>query len=468
MLVNCPMTIISIGPDLSIDKGFCSSLMQRLRAYFQQFGRLQRNARLYLINTALTGVTTGIFLVLYNLYLTSLGYKTDFVGATLFAGTLGAGLAIFPAGYLVDRISNKWILIDSSALIGLVGIGTILFRQPFPLLCAAFIAGVAAAFFLVINAPFLTRNSVPSERPYLFSFNIVLAQITVVMGEVLGGALPTWFLHIPAIMGQLPPGLNYLLASQPEPRSYQLALLFAGLIAAPGFLPLFGMSNSPLPQVSERPQTVPGPTWRVWLKRERLRELPAYLRAFVRGPFFVLILVQALTGLGAGLIVPYFSLFFVRHLNASPALFGLIDGAANGLTALTTLLAPWLALKVGRVRSLMYTRLCSLPILLTIGLTPSLPLAASLYPLRQGTMDMSQGVLLVFSMEEVEEKQRGLANSAYQAVYQICWAITSSLGGLVILYAGYSPLFIGAAICYLSTILLLGARFQRKKPVSQS
>src|SRR2546421_12850963 len=77
--------------------------------YIKQFGHFQRNARLYLINNVLSGVTTGILLVLYNLYLASLGYHADFIGAILFAGTIGAGLAIFPAGACVDRFSGKSI-----------------------------------------------------------------------------------------------------------------------------------------------------------------------------------------------------------------------------------------------------------------------------------------------------------------------------------------------------------------------
>src|SRR5260221_14683810 len=41
------------------------------------------------------------------------------------------------------------------------------------------------------------------------------------------------------LMAPLPPWAASLLASQPDPRSYQLALLFAGVIAAPSFIPLF-------------------------------------------------------------------------------------------------------------------------------------------------------------------------------------------------------------------------------------
>jgi len=442
--------------------------MQRVLEYFRQFGRFQRNARLYLLSNALSGMTTGIFLVLYTLYLTSLGYKADFVGATLFVGTIGAGAAIFPAGLCVDRWSGKWILIGSSLLIGLVGIGAILFRQPVPLLICAFFTGIALSFVLVINAPFLTRNSLPAQRLDLFSLNIVLTQITTVLGEIVGGALPVWFSHSSWWMAPLPPWLNGLLAAEPEARSYQLAMLVAGLIAIPSFIPLFLLSEDRPIYVLTSSRSSPAIPW-----RSRLASTRAWLhsdrpRALLRSPFFALVLVQTLTGLGAGLIIPYFNLFFVRHLHASSALFGLIDGAANGLTALTTLGAPWLARKLGRVNSIAWTRLGSLPLLLTVGFAGSLRLAAGLYPLREGLMDMSNGVLMVFSMEEVEEEYRGIANSAYQAAYQVAWALTSSLAGLLIVFAGYGPIFIGAALCYLVTIALLWARFGWRKGEEQN
>jgi MFS family permease len=439
--------------------------MRRIIDAFRLYARFQRNARLYLISNALSGMTTGIFLVLYNLYLISLGYRADFVGAILFVGTLGAGIAILPAGLCIDRWSGKWLLIGASLLIGVVGIGAILFRQPGPLLVSAFLTGVATAFLLVINAPFLTWNSEPAERPDLFSLNIVLTQITTVVGELLGGVLPIWFAHSPWWMAPLPSWLNWLLASQPGPRSYQLAMLVAGLIAIPSFFPLFLLREErqpPSPKAqkhSSRAADARRLPWDSWWTNARAWMRPAFLRALFISPFFALALVQIVTGLGAGLFIPYFNLFFVQHLKASSALFGLIDGTANGLLALTTLLAPWLARKIGRVNSIALTRLSSLPILLAIGLTGSLPLAAALYPLREGLMDMSAGVLLVFSMEEVAERHRGIANSVYQAAYQMAWAITSSLGGLIIVAVGYHPLFVTAALCYLASVAILWGRF---------
>src|SRR5215469_4350882 len=458
--------------------------MHLVAEYAQQFRRFQRNARLFLISNALSGVTAGILLVLYNLYLFSLGYHTDFIGAVLFVGTIGAGITIFPAGVCVDRISSKAILIGSSALIGLAGAGQILFRQPLPLLVSSFVAGVGVAFLLVVNAPFLTINSTPEERPHLFSMNISLGLVTLVLGEVLGGALPAWFRSMPWLMAPLPPWAASLLASQPDPRSYQLALLFAGVIAAPSFIPLFMLSRgggradtgrvfheSAWERAGEGtagdhkgpllPTPPPSPlrtNGYVSIKLALSR-----LKILLRTPFFFLMLVYIFTGVGAGLFIPYFNIYFVQHLKASPSLFGLVDGGANAITALLTLVAPWLAKRLGRINAITLTRLASIPLLLTIGLTGVLPLAAFLYLFRQGAQDMSAGILQVYSMEAVSERYRGLANSSYQVSFQLPLAIATPIGGLIITYSGYPPIFLVGAFCYLLAILALWGRFGRRR-----
>ena len=428
--------------------------------YIQQFGHFQRNARLYLISSVLSGVTTGILLVLYNLYLFSLGYGADFIGLVLFVGTIGAGIAIFPAGICIDRFGGKAVLIWSNLLIGFAGVGQILFRQPLPLLVSAFIAGIGGAGTLVVNAPFLTINSAPGERSHLFSLNIALGLVTTVVGNSIGGILPVYFRSLSWLMRPLPPWLGLVLATQPSPRSYQLSLLFAGAIAIPSLVPLFMLEDRRPPHLPRgaNKQKAPGslsfptPTW-------LSSNLLVSIRTVLFSAIFFLILVQALIGAGAGLFFPYFNIYFVQQLNASPALFGLLSGGATAITALLTLFAPWLARRIGKVNSIVATQLSSIPLLVMIGLIPILPVAAILYLFRQGLMDMSNGVLQVFSMEAVAEQHRGVANSAYQVAFQVPWALMAPLGGLIITHFGYPAVFIGGALCYLVASSILWGKF---------
>lgn len=428
--------------------------MSQLVEYVRMFGRFQRNARLYLINSALSGVSLGILLVLYNLYLVSLGYDTGFIGLVLFVATISAAITIFPAGLCIDRFGGKMVLIWASVAGAIAGGGQILFHQPVPLLASSIIAGVVGAFFVVINAPFLTANSAPAERPHLFSLNIVLLLATAVVGQLLGGVLPLWFRAISWLMAPLPPGLEWILVHQGEARSYQLSLLFAGIIALPSFIPLLLMSDDRPAYSAERAgrqDTIP---WRqqIGLLVRRIR-----LRTILVNPIFVLTLVQVLIGLGAGLLLPYLNVYFVYQLGASSALFGLLDGGANMISVLLSLIAPWLAIRIGKINTITLTRLISIPLLFTIGITPFLPLAAALFLFRRGTMNMSAGIFQVFSMEAVPREHRGLANSTYQASYQVAWAVSAPLGGLIIARVGYLPVFIGAAILYLlATVILWG------------
>jgi len=431
--------------------------MSLLIEYLREFGRFQCNARLYLISNALSGVTIGIILVLYNLYLDALGYGTDFVGLMLFVLAVGIGVAIFPAGLCVDRVSGKTILIWASVVIGIAGAGQFIFRQPVPLLMSSFVAGVASAFIVVVNAPFLTANSTPVERSHLFSLNIVVTLATTVLGELLGGVLPLWFRTLPWLMNPHAAWSGGVLVSQVIPRSYQLSLLLAGIIAVPSFFPLFMMSDDhPLVAralVQDRVSLLQR------VKQMQWRQIP--LRTLLVSPMAVLTLVQVVIGLGAGLFIPYFNLYFVRHLGASTALFGVIDGGANAINAVLTLLAPLVALRIGKINTITATRLISLPLLLVIGLSNLLPLVAVLYLFRQGTMDMSLGIFQVFSMEAVPRRRLGLANSAYQVASQVAPALTTPLGGLIIARAGYTPVFIGGALLYLLAIALLWGRFGR-------
>ncbi len=82
------------------------------------------------------------------------------------------------------------------------------------------------------------------------------------------------------------------------------------------------------------------PGWLPWAARGEafFSHTISLINIFLHSAFFFLVLVYVLTGFGAGLFIPYFNIYFVQHLNASPALFGLIDGGANAITALLTLI----------------------------------------------------------------------------------------------------------------------------------
>ncbi len=215
---------------------------------------------------------------------------------------------------------------------------------------------------------------------------------------------------------------------------------------------------TPLHTITSPPERVPAPT-----RLLSRFHIISTLSHFWHTPLLLLVLVQACIGAGAGLFIPYFNIYFVQHLGASPALFGVLNGGATAINALLALAAPWLAMRLGKVNSVALTELVSIPLLITLGLIPLLPVAAVCYLFRQGFMDMSNGVLQVFLMEAVPERYRGLANSSYQVAFQVPWALTAPLGGILIAHVGYPAVFLGGAMCYLLACGTLWGNFGGKR-----
>ena len=451
--------------------------------YLRQFGRFQRNAGLYLLQSTQVGIALGLFILLYPLYLLALGYKTDLIGLMLFFTPLGTGVAIMPAGLCVDRISHKAILIWSSVLIIIAVVGQILFRGLVLLCTSAFVVGIGLSFQFVLNAPFLLTNSTDDERAHLFSFNIVLTLATTVIGQVLGGALPTWLRQYPWAMF---PHLHELLASQPLARSYQIALLCGVLIALTSFLPLILMTAD-LPshgrsgqqpfwlalllrckiwhsldkhfkkdKIIQRDVTVEATTLSFW---QRMRQFPLSPLATMTGAY-------VLMAFGAGILFPYFGLFFVEHLGANATLFGIVSGTANAILAFATLLAPWMVMRIGRLKTIVFTSLLALPVLLCIGIFPFLLLAVILYPLFWSLWGMSSGIIQLFGMEVVPPKLHGQANSSYQVALQGASAAATPIGGLLINRLGYTSVFSITAVFFLLSLVLMWWRFADKRFVS--
>jgi len=117
--------------------------------------------------------------------------------------------------------------------------------------------------------------------------------------------------------------------------------------------------------------------------------------------------------------------------------------------------SSWLATRIGKVNTMVWTRLISIPLMITIGLTGFLPLAATLYLFRQGMMDMSQGISRFSLWRPSQSSGGGVANSSYQASFQVAEAATTPVGGLMIVHLGYSSVFFLAAAFYLPAIGIL-------------
>jgi MFS family permease len=449
----------------------------------RQWRMLHRNARLYVISNTLQAATAGAVGVLYTLYLTALGYRTDFIGAALVVATIGGGLGIIPAGPLVRRLGWRTMLIWSD-IIGGVAIALQIIVPTVPVILVTMLGvGASVAIVLVINTPLLAAYSTPRDRTALFGINNATNFLAVIVGTLLGGFLPGWFMQREVDQSSLLAlVLHPFLVPGLSARSYELALLVSGLLAVPSIIPVLMMRDTEgpappegelLPGDAERESRIPAvvdkqkaveslPEQKVWggKKPRRLMQysgrwlgvLGKHL-ASTTGRFST---TQVVLGFGAGLIFPYVNLYFVNTLGTTVAFYGVLSAALSVVVAFTSLLAAPLAARFGNMRIAIGVQLLSIPFLLAVGVAPWLWIISLAYLVRGGLMAINSPPLQTFLMEAVDKDQRVLASSVYNISFQAAWALGAGVGGWLITVLGsHLPFLVAGPFYAISALLLL-------------
>jgi MFS family permease len=441
--------------------------------YLQSYRLLGRNARLYLISNTIQALTAGAVGVLYLLYLSALGYGSSFIGLVLFAGVVGAGLAIPPASPLVARLGWKHMLLWSDWIGGVAICLQLLVPVAPVILITTVAAGASFAIVLIVNTPLLTAYSPREERTAVFGLGSALGLVAAVVGSLLGGGLQSWFALSAVAHSGVLHAVTPLLVPIAKARPYELALLVTGALSVPSIIPIYLMDDdrtSPPGPLSheERGNTTPGQAvvsrvpWDA-----RLREWLRVGREFAGGVVGRFSLTQALLGFGSGLFVPYLSLYFVNHLDVSTLYFSVLLAVLTVLQAVTALLAASLARRFGEVRGSVLAQLTALPFLLGLTLGPGVAIISACYLIRGSLISMAGPPLQTFLMGAVPEERRVVASEAFNVTWQIAGALGVALGGQFLQTAGYRSDFLLAGACYAASALLLMFWFGRRERAGQ-
>ncbi len=436
-------------------------MWRQLTDFFARFGRLRRNARLYLISNTIQAFTAGAIGVLYTLFLDGLGYGTGFIGLALFIGAAGGALGILPASALTRRLGWRAMLLLSD-LIGGVAIAIQLLAPTRAVtLITSLGVGASVAIFLVLNAPFLAANSAPEQRNAIFGLNNALGFLAGVSGSVIGGLLPVWIAAGYHAQTSWLLALRPYLLADPQARVYQLAMLAAGVVAVPSIIPIFMLRERDAGMADATAPAAPAQSPVALAERlgERLRGWLRVARSVASGTVGRFAVSQALVGFGAGLFFPYLNIYFVNRLGASTAFYGALSAAVTAMLALVSLLSAPLADRFGRMRVALVAQVASLPFMIAMGAVPALVVVSACYVIRSTLMNTGSAPLQAWLMDAVTPQRRVLASNAYNMSWQGAWAVGAALGGGLIALGGFGAPFYVATACYTISAVLLGLWF---------
>jgi MFS family permease len=401
-----------------------------LASYQDKLQAFSPNARNYLYSTAIAGAATGIYRLLFNFFILSVGFDERMLGNMITASSLSILLFALPMGFLTGKFGRKQALIISQLLVSASVLGTILFPYAGVILGLNVVLGMGQSLSAVSLGPFLMENSREKERTYLFSFSFGIRMASDFVGNWMGGFLP---LLIANLSGN----------AANSSYTYAAALIIVVIMNTFSVLPLFRITKD---RISDQPESnfaSPG----LLLKEKKL--------------YTILILPMLITSIGAGLITPFMNVFFRNVHQLSDHQIGTIFAIGALATGIGFMIAPALADRIGKIQIVVLTQVISIPFLFILGFSPWLGFAVLAYYIRGTLMNMSGPIYQSYVLEKVPPESRATIASLTSMAGNFGFAISPTISGMLQVSYGFAPAFAGTILLYTLSTFMYWAFFIR-------
>lgn len=406
-----------------------------LMVYAENIRAFSPNARCYLVNVVLLGSVFGVFRLLFNFYVLSLGYDPLLLGNLITVSSMTALLFALPMGYLADRLGRKRALILATFLSVLVFVGIVIFPSTWMLIAMSVLSGFSQSLSGVTMGPFLMENSMEKERTYLFSISSGLMTTSGFVGNWIGGYMPTW-------LGKI----QHVAATSSQ--AYGASVLVLAVFTVLGIIPLFLIREERLPP-SLRSPFAP----------------LSYLKTHM-GLLSKMILPVLTVSIGAGLTIPFLNIFYRQVHHQSDPVIGQLFAFSLLAMGLGMIIAPPLADRYGKIRLVVVTMGWSIPFLILLGFSPWYWLSGIAYLVRMALMNMTAPVYQSFVMEHVDQEGRATAASLISMANSFGWAVSPTVSGWLQVRYGFAPAFIGTIVLYILAAYFYWVFFWKKPDMS--
>lgn len=426
------------------DKG----LVGAIRLYLKKLSLFTHNAKTVLASSAMTGLVFGVFRLLFNFYVLSLGgYDERFLGILTSSSSVAALAMALPAVYIADRFSQKRVMVVAGLFNAFSILGLVVLPYRFFLVFFNVVSGLSMSVRSVAASPFLMSNTSEDERQYVFSFNFGLMTAAQFAGNMVGGGLPILF-------------GGWASAAPTDTISYQFTLGSMILVSVLAIGPLLLIRYQP---------------------RDPSREvkMPWVLLGQYRKKLLQFLIPQIIIGLGAGLMMPFMNLYFRNVLGRTDAVIGTLFGFGALAMAIAQFIAPPIADRIGKINTVILTQALSIPFLLTLGLMSWVAprqgdflglwfaIATVAYFFRLSFMNLSGPVYQTFILEQIDEEGQAIATSLNDLSFRFGWAIMPTVSGWLQATfdeLGFVMIFAGVSFFYATAIVLQWIFFKRPKP----
>ena len=370
-----------------------------LFSFFQSFGR---------------GIWMGNVLSAYIFFISDksnklLGWTSAVTGITL-------TIFVFPSGYFADKIGRD-LLLKIAAVIGTIGLFFILFGKT---LVFIFIALALWGLFQGLTRPSLESifaDSVESgKRSRIYSWMHLIRQLAMSIGPFVNVGLFAFF------------GDEWEIDILRSVMIVGIIITFISL----GIMLFFSDKRS----LGERSESIEEEITQI----NNLKEngFGSKLTKDQAKKLIPILLVgsNVIIGIGAGMTIKYFPIFFLDVYQLKPIWVQVIMGLTTIFTGLAALLAQRISIEKGRPLIIFSAQLLATLCLFGIASYPifniTLPILIPLFIARGSLMNAAQPLSRSILMDVIPKKHRGKWNSLEAFAWGFFWNFSAVIGGYLI------------------------------------
>lgn len=382
-----------------------------------------------LIGKGLRAFADGYVAVLLPAYLLALGFGTLDVGILSTATLLGSALATLAIGAWGHRFRRRHLLLGAALLMLGTGLSFAFFQTFWPLLVIAFVGTLNpssgdVSVFLPLEHAQLAESGQGSARTALFARYSLLGALLAALGALLSG--------VPQLL-ETAYGIG-------QREAFKAMFVLYGLVGAVVWLLYRRMPASAEEARSSAAQP--------------LRESKSIV---VR-----LALLFSVDAFAGGLAInALMTLWFFQRFDLSLAAAGSFFFWAGLLSAVSQLVAPKVAQRIGLVNTMVFTHIPASVCLIAAAFVPSVELAFGLLFIRALLSQMDVPVRSAFVMEVVTPAERAAAASFTAVPRSLASALSPTLGGALFAAGWFAAPLVACGLLKIGYDLALWRAFRR-------
>ncbi|MHA1111059.1 MAG: MFS transporter [Promethearchaeota archaeon] len=374
----------------------------------QEYKKLNHNVRLSFLYSIFQnfgrGIWSGNILSAYIFFFadesnTILGWTSGVMGITM-------TLVVLPAGYFADKFRRD-IILKIAAVVGFASLLVLIFWNS---LTAIFISlglwGLYQGFTRPSLESILADSTISGDRSKMYSRLHLVRQlsssigpfINVILFLILGDSWDLITLKIVMIVGMV------------------ISMVSIGLMFLFNDNRSLGDSSESLIATDEAGNN---------LKNNEFGKINLTV-------FLILIFSSLIIGIGAGMTIKYFGIFFIEEYTLQPIAVQLIMGTTAIVTGVAGIIAQRLSKFRGRIQMIFAFELAATLCLFIIATYPPLWVLIPVFIMRGSLMNAGEPLSRSVLMDIVPKKHRGKVNSIQTISWGLLWNASAVLGGYLV------------------------------------